>query len=621
MIQQIQQTPAETATRENQGETFLSAGDTQPLLVRLMSEATAAQERGDSDRAEARYRRLTDLYPRFPDAWHYYGLLMHQRGDHERGLELMRRAEKLDPDNLVFLLNLATVLREQRQLEDGLDVLRRAHAISPEHGQVLAQAVQISLLLNRGGELIEEVQKRIVQLPENWHLRMLLGDCLEQGGERDRAIEAFVEAARLAPHTDKIKAHLRRGWVARGAGNLSLAESAFRAAADIDPGSSWAVLGLAQIAAEQGDFGHAARLARKAVELDSSCYSAWRLLVNIDEHRNDPSFLEELEATARKAGDDPRAWQLHFARGQVWEKRGNYDRAFAAYALGNTQHSRNRPYSREVQDAYTEDIITHLDARFVNRVHRVGMETPGAIFVCGMPRSGTTLVETILATHPDVSAGGEMRHIHDQLRRRMRPAPLPSYLMGSWLAGASDTDLRELGQGWRTALDAAAQGKPRVTDKMPGNFALLGLIHACLRGARIVHVRRDPRDNAFSCFATPFAEGLEFSYVLEDIAHFYHSYTRLMAHWRRVLGADRIIEIEYESLVGDPESEIRRLLAALGLDWDPHCLEFHKKSRTVSTASVYQVRQPIYHRSIRRWRHFEPHLPPLLKALEENELQ
>ena len=598
----------------------MSASDTQPLLVRLMSEATAAQERGDIDQAESCYQRLMARYPRFPDAWHYYGLLLHQRGDHERSLEFMRRAEKLDPDNLVFLLNLATVLREQRQLEDSLDVLHHAHAISPEHGQVLAQAVQISLLLNRGGELIEEVKKRIAQLPENWHLRMLLGDCLEQGGEREQAIEAFAEAARLAPAVDKTKAHLRRGWVARGAGNLSLADSAFQTAASIDPGSSWAVLGLAQIAAEQGDFERGARLARKAIELDSSCHSAWRLLVNTDEHRDDPVFLEELEAAARKAGDDPRAWQLHFARGQAWERRGNYDHAFAAYALGNAQHSRTRPYySREAQDAYADDIIAHLDANFVDRTRRVGTESPGAIFVCGMPRSGTTLVETILAAHPDVSAGGEMRHIHDQLRRRMRPVPLDR--TASWLAEADDATLREIGRDWRAALDDAAHGKPRVTDKMPGNFALLGLIRACLPDARIVHVRRDPRDNALSCFATPFSEGLEFSLVMEDIAHFYRTYTRLMAHWRSVLGADRIIEIEYESLVGNPETEIRRLLAALELDWDPRCLEFHKKSRTVSTASVFQVRQPIYHRSIGRWRHFEAHLLPLLKALEENNPQ
>lgn len=201
----------------------------------------------------------------------------------------------------------------------------------------------------------------------------------------------------------------------------------------------------------------------------------------------------------------------------------------------------------------------------------------------------------------------------------MRPAP--SFRTGSWLAEASDTTLLEISRGWRTALDDAAHGKPRVTDKMPGNFTLLGLIHACLPDARIVHVRRDPRDNAFSCFATPFSEGLEFSFVMEDIAHFYHSYTRLMAHWRSVLGSERIIEIEYESLVGDPESEMRRLLAALELDWDPRCLEFHKKSRTISTASVYQVRQPIYRGSIGRWRHFETHLLHLIKALEENDLQ
>lgn len=591
----------------------MDSSNPQPLLVRLMSEASEAQQRGDFDQAALRFRELTRRYPRFPDAWHYYGILLHQNREYDRGLQMMRKAESIEPDNLVFLLNLATVLREQHRLVESLEALDKAYKIAPRHGQILAQLVQIHLLVNRGGDLIDEIEARIRQEPGSWRLYMWLGECCEQGGERERAMQAFEKAAQIAPDADKSEAHLRRGWAARAAGESGIARQAIRDALNADPDSNHAYIGLATLASEKADFENATRFARKALELDQNSFAAWHILANAAPGRNQPEFLEELEAAVKAAGDDPRAWMLHFAHGQILERREQYDSAFAAYALGNSQHKSRQPYSAEEQDAYAEGIIAHLGEEFLARVSQVGLPTSRPIFICGMPRSGTTLVESIVAAHPQVQAGGEMRHIHDRLRRALRYDQFSR--VGPWLANAETKTLQEIARDWDSVLKHTAAGHDRVTDKMPGNFSLLGLIHACLPQARIVHVNRDPRDTAFSCFATTFSDGLPFSWDLANTGHFYRSYRRLIAHWRKLLGPSRIIEIRYEELVKNPEITARYLLEALELSWDPRCLEFHASRRKISTASVYQVRQPIYTRSVGRWRHFEKHLGPLLEAI------
>ncbi len=596
----------------------MSAHAGQPWLVKMMSEATAAQTQGDYEVAESRYQKIIERYPHFPDAWHYYGILLHQRGDKEKGLEMLRRAEQLYPRNLVFLLNLATVLREQRKLTECMEVLEKAYRIEPDHGQILTQLVQLHLLVHRGGDLIEEIEAHIRRKPDTWRLWAMLGECCEQGGERERAIEALLEAARLAPSTEKAQVHLRRGWMCYASGNAEGAQSAFQDAIEADQTSSWAHIGLATLASERADFAEATRQARKSLELDNKVYAAWRILANAAPGGESPAFLEELEKTIAEAGEKPEAWLLHFTHGQILEKHKRYDEAFAAYSLGNNLRQLKELYSREEQDAFAEGIIEHLGPEFLARSQSIGLDTTAPIFICGMPRSGTTLVESIIAAHPAVMPGGEMRYIHDRQRRDLRHERQSQ--IGPWLDRASDDILREIAEGWYKALRHAAEGHPRVTDKMPSNFAFLGLIHVCLPNARIVHVRRDPRDTAVSCFTTPFSEELWFSFDLENIGHYYLSYLRLIDHWRQVLGPGQIIEVEYERLASEPEQTARELIAALDLEWDPRCLEFHKTQRTVSTASVYQVRQPVYTGSIGRWRHFEKHLTPLLDMLGNSQV-
>jgi hypothetical protein len=233
-----------------------------------------------------------------------------------------------------------------------------------------------------------------------------------------------------------------------------------------------------------------------------------------------------------------------------------------------------------------------------------------------MLRSGTTLVEQILASHRDIYGAGELETLGNIVSTVQGPngslIPYPDFV-----ASVDGAVLRAIGARYVAELRELGPHVKYVTDKMPQNFFFVGLIHLALPNARIIHVVRDPLDTCISCFSTLFAVGQNYTYDLAELGRYYRRYRALMAHWHAVLPKDRILDVRYEDIIDDFEEEVRRILAHCGLDWDPHCLKFHQTDRPVRTASAKQVRRPIYKSAIGRWRVYEPHLAPLLAALNE----
>jgi hypothetical protein len=229
-----------------------------------------------------------------------------------------------------------------------------------------------------------------------------------------------------------------------------------------------------------------------------------------------------------------------------------------------------------------------------------------------MPRSGTTLTETIIASHSMVYGAGELPDLME-IASGARGGHAEGYPL--CLEGITQAELAAMGERYAAALQARAPGSPRITDKMPANFNCVGLIHLMLPKAKIIHVMRDPVDTCLSCYTRLFNKSQHQSYDLVEIGRYYRAYARLMEHWRQVLPAGAFYEIQYEALVAEPETQARALLEYCGLPWEDACLEFHKTARQVRTASVTQVRQPMYKTSVEKWRHFEKHLGPLLEAL------
>ncbi len=472
----------------------------------LMQQGAKAHEQGDLERAEACYRELTAIQPDFPDAWHYLGLLIHQRGGGDEALAPLNRARDLDPDNFIFLLNFGRILREQYDLIGSLACLDEAHQLRPEEAPPLVGLAQTLLALNRGDDIVPELEARLSQATHSWHLWCLLGQCRDQGGDHEGATQAFTEAVRLAP-PDEIEPHLRLAECGRKTARYDMARKELELVLRLAPDTATAYYGLANLEALEGNFPECERLARHALKLEPRLYMAWQLLASTRERNIDRDFAEELEAAAVEAGSHPSASPLNFARGKAWERLKEYDRAFAAYQSANQAISRTHSYSPETQIIRVRNLMDRLDSDFMKRHRAVSSRDRGAspcpIFICGMPRSGTTLVETILASHPQVYPGGEMRYITDLFKRALGNMRL--YDVGNFLGDADSKALLGIAAGWDQALTDAANGHAYVTDKMPSNFNQMALLETLFPAAPIIYMKRDARDNCFSCYTTNFS--------------------------------------------------------------------------------------------------------------------
>ena len=302
---------------------------------------------------------------------------------------------------------------------------------------------------------------------------------------------------------------------------------------------------------------------------------------------------------------------LLFRLGALHEHAGDYDRAFAAFRAAHAE----LPYRWDA-DAYdhaVDEVCSNWSADFLRAAPRATADASHLVFIVGMPRSGTSLVEQILAAHPQVAAGGELPHLA-VAAHQASPTPGDVIPFRRYTGALREPVVTALGRHYLDAVAGLAVNAVRVTDKMPANHALLGLVALALPGARVIHCRRDPRDTCVSCYTTPLWDSLQYVGDLSHLGRYARAEAKLMAHWKAVLTLP-IHTVDYEALVAEPERESRALIAFAGLSWDDACLRPHEAKRFVDTASAMQVREPVYASSVARWRRYERHLGPLLAAL------
>lgn len=304
----------------------------------------------------------------------------------------------------------------------------------------------------------------------------------------------------------------------------------------------------------------------------------------------------------------------YYTLSKIHESMGDYDRAFECMQRANTLKRTTIKWSMADSEAEFARMIKLFDRDFIAHCRGLAASDLKPIFVLGMPRSGTTLTEQILAAHSQVNPGGELNHLHK----------LGTAFVAAWShedAAAPERQaqlkaaLAHVADGYTSLTAGFQDGGKRFTDKMPGNFMFLGLIYLLFPGASVVHCLRDPVDNCLSCFERQFSKGLFFSYDLQELAAYYRLYRRIMRHWREVLPEKFILDLQYEEMVAEPEGQIRRLLDFCGLPFEAACMNFHEVKRTVKTASVLQVRQPMYKTSVARWKKYGDRLAPLVEAL------
>ena len=572
---------------------------------------TVHQDLEDPEGAAACYRQVLSQEPGHVPAWNSLGSARLDGGDREEAERAFRRALALRPDYVPARLNLAVVLRERGRPDEAGTMLR---ALVREHPGLFEAQHNLAMVCREQGapgEAEDAARRALALRPEDPKARHTLAEiCLDRSrlGEAAELYRRCLERdpADLEAWTRLAAIHLTHGEVAEGM------EAARRALA-LAPDSPTVFTTLAHAHSVAGEREEAEGWCRRALAADPDLPFAWYTLTQLrrfgDGDRETIARVESIPGR-RKLDDTGRA-NLHFALGRMHHDCRRYDRAFAHFERGNRIARRRREFDAGEWARIVDATIETFGPALFARTRGFGDPTPQPVFVFGMPRSGTSLVEQILASHPAVHGAGELVAMPECVRRA---APGRGPDLPRAAAGVDAGLARRLAAGYLDALRRDCPDALRITDKLPGNYLNLGFIALVLPGAHLVHCRRDPLDVCLSNYMQQYGEGHDYACDLRELGFVYRHYARLMRHWRAVLPLP-VHEIAYEDLVGDQERQSRALLRFCGLDWDPACLAYFRHRRAVATASLWQVRRPIYRGALRRWKHYEAHLGALREAL------
>lgn len=623
----------------------MAAGDNHPARRRKrgaaadISAGVEHHRAGRLDRAEALYRKALRKEPANPDALHLLGVIAAARGNSARAVQLIGKALLIVPDFADGHYNLGNALRTAGGVEEAVASYRRAIELRPDFA---GAHTNLGVVLSEQGELaaaIASCERATALDPRNVEAQTNLGQVLRRAGRLDAAEGSLRRAAALDPGSAACQIDLgnllveqrrfreaaeyyqraselnpalasaRRGLATclRAEGNIGAAIASYRdaLARDPDDAATWNDLGRCHVAL--GHFDDAAQAFRRAVATDPNLADSYRNLANCRLLPADHPDMAQVAALAARA-DLPVEDRVgaYFAIAKVLDDAGRFNEAFAAYEQANRLYRTTMmpPFDATELTREIDRIIRQFTPDFLAAVSTWGDPSELPVFIVGVPRSGTSLVEQIAASHSRVFGAGELRSV-GKIASELGPPDAP------W----TPTRVRHAATVYLQKLHALAGGADRVIDKLPDNIFMLGVIAALYPAARVVFCRRDPRDVGLSCYFQKFSAGLlKFSYDLAECGYRIRETERLAEHWRRVLPL-RWLDVQYESLVADVENESRRLIDFLGLEWEPACLDFHRTERTVQTASSWQVRQPLFQQSVGRWHNYTRHLGPLLEEL------
>ena len=390
--------------------------------------------------------------------------------------------------------------------------------------------------------------------------------------------------------------------------------AAYQTAERLDPELPLLHLSIGHVFKTLGRRSDCERTYRECIASDPTSGEAYWSLADLKTYRFSDTEIRAMEgAVSSGAGGAVNLSRLHFALGRAWEQRGNADQAFSHYATANNLRYPDSPFDSAAFESKCRRVARNFDAEFFARIRGHGCPDSDPIFIVGLPRSGSTLVEQILASHSRIEGTMELPNVPMYISEFERSSRTGDAYPESTCKAPVDI-FRWLGKRYLEETQALRRGRQRFIDKLPNNFLHIGLIHAMLPNATIIDVRRNPMDSCFSCYKQNFAAGQRFTYALQTLGQYYRRYLELMDHWDRVLPG-LVLHVSYEELIRAPEPTVRRMLDHCGVPFDAGCLDFHRNDRAVRTASSEQVRQPLYDSGIGQYRAFEQHLRPLRAAL------
>ncbi|MHA6641730.1 tetratricopeptide repeat-containing sulfotransferase family protein [Mesorhizobium sp. A623] len=533
---------------------------------------------GRVQEAEALYRQVLSVKADHAAALHFLGLLLHQGGRSQEGLPLIEKSIRAEPKSPDFLNNLGTVLRDLGHGQPALEHFRKAVALKPDHG---AGRDNLGFLQKDMGQFLaaeETFRGTMGRNPFYMRARVGLAETLQELGRLGEAIAVFREALSIRPNDAEVLHGLGVGLM------------------------------------EKGDLTEAAEMLRRALAVAPKQAKSWLMLSQVSRQREADAELAAVQALHGQVetGSFDRM-QLSFGLGKRNDDLKAYERAFDYFAEANTIRRKGIAYDGDRTRAEFAAMKKTFDAAFFEKHQPSAISDDTPIFVVGMPRSGTTLVEQIIASHPQVFGAGELTILKTAVGKGF-----PLDMKGGFPAGIRDLPdkvFSNAGQDYLDMLHKRYPGYRHVTDKMPGNFLLIGFLHLMLPKARIVHCARNPVATCLSIYKTFFrGDGHLYSYDLGELADFHNIYADMMAHWHAVLPGV-VHDVRYEDFVADQEGQTRALIAYLGLPWSDACLNFHESDRAVRTASAAQVRQPMYQGSVDLWKRYGDKLKPLIDRL------
>jgi tetratricopeptide (TPR) repeat protein len=596
---------------------------------------------GRARESVALYQQALEIDPRSPAAHNNLGNAFQELGECAKAVGCYRQALAIKPDDAETHCNLGNALRQLGELHEAVTRSQRAIALEPglsvahnNLGLALAaigrgaeavasfrQAVNLNPrfveALNNLGNALRDLGNHGEALPayrtalelssQRADIRCNLGNTLYELGRVAESVASFRSALALRP--DYAAAHLGLATALRLQGGATEAEASCRAALATQPNYVAALCLLGDLCADRGEFGQAQELFQRALAIDADFPA---LFCSIAAHRKmtraDSTWLQGVEALFAKPLPLAHEIGLRHALGKYHDDVRQYDDAFSQYRQANELSKRHgAKYDRRKLTAQVDQIIGAFGSVFVRESHAGASASQLPVFIIGMPRSGTSLTEQILASHPEVFGAGEPR---------FWDSAFGAFTSRGRQSDAGASAFSGMARDYLAQVTAPAGAARRVVDKMPANFLYAGLIHAVFPQAKILHMQRHPFDTCLSIYFQNFSALHPYAADFDDLVHYYGEYVRITNHWRAVLPATTLLEIPYEALIEDQEYWSRRMLEFIGMPWNPQCLDFHQTQRVIITASRWQVRQRINAESVGRWRNYEKYVAPLRPLLD-----
>ena len=610
----------------------------------MLENGYAAHQSGELGAAERTYRNVLDLDPDNFHALNLLGMLLVNSQRPQEAIKFISRALDIDSSNPQSHANIGLAWKDTGNSEKAARHFQRALELNPANPDTCNNLGNVLRSLDRPAEAIRIYERALKMHPTFAECWSNLAAALNEAGKHDRALEAAGRALQLNP--ELAQAHNNRGDIYLAMALYDKAVAEYRKAVELSPKYVAALINMARTQRDMDQPEEAAATLALALELEPKNPEALLVQGVLNEQVGDrraaaqsfgqaidllPEMTvahyylaqikgrkgtdEEFEAMRRlESRDDltPKArMYLQFGLFRACDQRGMYDEAFAHLEAGNSIKAARVPYDDEDTARYIAEILASAEAVIGDLGDRPGFEDGRPVFVLGMPRSGTTLTEQILASHSKVAGAGELSYAYDTAHsiRKMVHEKFPDNLKL-----LSPEQFVDLGQRYLCSHSATNLEARYVVDKTPLNFQYIGMLALALPGARFVHCHRDPVANCFSIHRMPFDDKQAYAHSLEALGKYYSRYWQLMQEWHRLFPG-RILDVRYEDTVADIEKQSRRLLNFLDLDFEPGVLEFHKTKRIVKTPSASQVRQPIYKDAVAAWRRYEKHLGPLIENL------